>query len=356
MTQLHAILLAGGSGSRFWPASRRARPKQFLRIVGERAMLAETRMRLDGLVAPERTWVVTTRAQAAEAAAALPELAPSQFLIEPCARNTAAAIAMAALHVAARDPDALQVVLPADHVIRPRSAFQATLRAACETVRTSADEPLLVFGIHPSYAATEFGWIKSSGVERVVDAAAVHVVERFVEKPPLARAKQFLEEGGYFWNSGMFLWSSRAITRALDEHAPAVRAALSGPHDTAQFEHAYAQLPPVSIDVAVFERARGVRMLPIDYFWSDVGAWDALAGVHPADERGLVSAGGAALSALDSKDCIAYGESGSLIALVGVQDLIVVRSGEVTLVCRRDRAQDVKTLVERLANERPEHL
>lgn len=355
MHTLHAILLAGGSGSRFWPASRRARPKQFLRIVGERAMLAETYLRLDGLVGPEHCWVVTTREQADAVREALPELPPEQVLIEPCARNTAAAIAMAALHVARRDPNALQVVLPADHVIRPRSAFQATLRAAC-VAATQDPSALFVFGIHPSYAATEFGWIKTSGVERVVDATAVHSVERFVEKPPAARAQEFLDAGGYYWNSGMFLWSCAAVSRALRELAPQIHATLSDTARGPAFEQAYAALPSVSIDVAVFERARNVRMLPIDYFWSDVGAWDALAGVNPADAAGLVRAGGTALAALDARNSIVWGESGDLVALVGVEDLIVVRSGAVTLVCRRDRAQDVKKLVELLAAEHREHL
>jgi mannose-1-phosphate guanylyltransferase len=355
MDKLHAILLAGGSGSRFWPASRRARPKQFLRIVGDRPMLAETYLRLEGLVSPERTWVVTTREHAGEVADALPELPSSQVLVEPCARNTAAAIAMAALHVERVDPAACQVVLPADHVIRPRSSFQATLRAACAAAQEAPDA-LFVFGIHPSYAATEFGWIKTAGVERVVDFTALHSVERFVEKPDVARAKEFLESGGYYWNSGMFLWSSRAISKALEEHAPQIRAALSAGAGGAAFEKAYAALPSVSIDVAVFERAKNVHMLPIDYFWSDVGAWDALAGVNRADAHGQVAAGGTELAALDSRGCIAYGEPGGLVALIGVEDLIVVRSGAVTLVCRRDRAQDVKKLVERLAAERSDHL
>lgn len=352
MQNLHAILLAGGSGSRFWPASRRARPKQFLRIVGERSMLAETFLRLEGMVDAQRCWVVTTPEQAGEVRAALPELPHDHVLVEPCARNTAAAIALASLHVAQRDPQALQVVLPADHVIRPRAAFQATLRAACVAARQAPDS-LFVFGIHPAHAATQFGWIKTCGVERVVDATAVHRVERFVEKPDAARAQAFLDAGGYYWNSGMFLWSAQAFERALLEFAPAIHAALASPGDLAR---SYAALPSVSIDVAVFERAREVRMLPIDYFWSDVGAWDALAGVHPADPSGLVQAGGAALEALDSRNCIAWGESGGLITLVGVEDLIVVRAGEVTLVCRRDRAQDVKALVERLSAKNSPHL
>ncbi len=351
---LYAILLAGGTGTRFWPASRRSRPKQFLRIVGERSMLAETWLRLDGLVAPERTLVVTTLDQLAEVRAALPEIPSENLLAEPQARNTGASVAFAALEVQRRAPNSVQVVLPADHVIRPREAFQRTVRCAAQAARSEA--ALFVFGIHPSYAATAFGWIKAGDVERVVDGIAVHSVAAFVEKPQLARAREFLEHGGYYWNSGMFVWSSEAIGRALAQHMPGAHAALSKSLNSEALARAYAALPAQSIDVALLERASGVRMLPIDYFWSDVGSWDSLASVHAPDGLGNVACGGAAFSAEDSSGCIVHGDPGQLVALIGCDDLIVVHAGAVTLVCRRDRAQDVKTLVERLQREQSEFL
>jgi mannose-1-phosphate guanylyltransferase len=349
-----AILLAGGSGTRFWPASRRRRPKQYLRIVGNGSMLAETFARLEGLVAPERVLVVTTAEQVGEVRAALPEIPDGNVLAEPVARNTGPCIALAALEVRRRDPHALQIVLPADHVIRPRDAFQRTLRAALQVV---ADQrSLCVFGIHPSFAATAFGWIKAGAVEQVVDNVAVSRVERFTEKPDAARAREFLDAGGFYWNSGMFVWSAAAICAALEQHMPDAFAALSKYPRGAALAGAYEALESRSIDVAVLERAANVRMLPIDYFWSDVGSWDSLAGVIAPDESGNSVGGGTALAARDAQNCIVHGEDGSLVALIGVDDLIVVRAGEVTLVCHRDRAQDVKALVERIARERPQFL
>ncbi|MCC7012297.1 MAG: mannose-1-phosphate guanylyltransferase [Planctomycetes bacterium] len=351
---LYAILLAGGTGTRFWPASRKSRPKQFLRIVGERSMLAETHARLAGVVEPEHTLVVTTRDQLDLVRATLPEIPERNVLAEPQGRNTGPCIALAALEVRRRAPEAVQIVLPADHVIRPREAFQSTLRAAVDVALDQRS--LLVFGIHPSFPATAFGWIKAGAVESISRGQPVHSVERFVEKPALARAREFLEQGGYFWNSGMFVWSSAAIAAALAEFMPAAHAALQQPLAPAELERAYAQLDSVAIDVAVLERARSVRMLPISYFWSDVGSWDALGTVIAPDADGNVASGGARLVTSDASGCIAYGAEGSLVALIGVDDLIVVQTGPTTLVCRRDRAQDVKRIVERLQAERSEFL
>jgi mannose-1-phosphate guanylyltransferase len=352
--ELYAVLLAGGSGTRFWPASRRGKPKQYLRIAGEQSMLAETAARLEGIVPAERTYVVTVRSQLDLVRRALPGLPEGNLLAEPLARNTGPCVALAALEIALRDPASLQVELPADHVIHPRESFQRTLLAAA---RAAAATPALhVFGIRPTHPATAYGWILAGRRLGEEQGIAVHAVERFVEKPDLARARGFLEHGGYYWNSGMFVWSSAAIERALSEHLPAVHQALSRPLALAELERAYAGLPQVSIDVGVLERERDVRMLPIDYFWSDVGSWDALAGVHAADERGNVASGGALLEALDARGCIVHGDPGALIALIGVEDLVVVQSGGVTLVCRRERAQEVKQLVERLARARGEFL
>ncbi|NUP97182.1 MAG: mannose-1-phosphate guanylyltransferase [Planctomycetaceae bacterium] len=243
---------------------------------------------------------------------------------------------------------------PADHVIRPREAFQRSLAAAA---RAAALEPsIFVFGIHPSFPATSFGWIRAGAVEDIVDGIAVHVVERFVEKPDLPRARQFLEQGGHYWNSGMFVASVAGLGRAFGEHLPQVWSALEAPLAPAELAQVYARLPSVSLDVGVLEREPRVRMLPIDYFWSDVGSWDALSTVHAPDESGNLAAGGAQVVASDSTGNIVHGEDGALVALVGVDDLIVVHSGSITLVCRRDRAQDVKSIVERLRSQGPQFL
>ena len=352
------MILAGGSGTRFWPASRRALPKQYLSIAGGKPMIAETLARLEGLVPIERTLVVSARNQSEALAKALPGLPRENLLLEPCARNTAASIAWAALEIRRRAADAVQVVLPSDHVIRPAERLRASLRAGLdEAARSGA---LVTFGIRPTRPATGFGYIEVG--EPVPDAAArspgaappnagVFAVRRFVEKPDEARAREFLASGRYLWNAGIFAWRVDAILAALARHAPRTLAGLESLPLGAALDAAWEALPSVSIDVAVLERESSVRTLPIDYFWSDVGTWNSLADVLAADAAGNVAAGGTELATIDASGNIAHGEPGKLIALVGVDGLVVVRSGDVVLVAPRARADEVRALAERLARE-----
>jgi mannose-1-phosphate guanylyltransferase len=353
---LFAVVMAGGSGTRFWPASRRARPKQFLPISGGRAMLAETCARLAGLVPPERILVVTAESQAALVRATLPELPRANVLCEPAARNTAPCVAFAAEEIARRAADSVQIVLPADHVIRPLESFQRTLRAA--VAAATREDALVIFGVRPDHPATGYGYIEAGETLSELDGLPLYAVTRFVEKPERARAEQFLAAGNYLWNSGMFVWHTRAIRTALGRHAPVIGAGLARVERGEALERVYPTLPSVAIDVAVLEKAANVRMLPIDYGWNDVGSWSALPEVHAPDAQGnwRVLAGGARLVAEDAQGCVAYAEGEEVLALVGVRDLVVVRAGNATLVCPRARAQDVKKIVERLASEGPAFL
>lgn len=351
---LYAVLLAGGSGTRFWPASRSGTPKQFLRICGERPMLVETAARLEGLVDPSRILVVTTREQSAQARELLPRIPERNVLPEPTARNTAAAVALASFEIRRRDPLAVQVVLPSDHVIETPEGFRDTVRAAADEAAESG--ALLVFGVRPTHPATAYGWIRAGAPRGSRGDHAVHTVERFVEKPDLGRAREFLAQGGHFWNSGMFVWTGEAFDRELGLHAPEIRSALAEPLSEAQLARAYEGLPSVSIDVALMERSYNVRMIAIPWSWSDVGSWDALADVGEKDAAGNVACGGAALEAIDARGSIVHAPPGELVALIGVEDLVVVHAQGATLVCRRDRAQDVKRLVERLRESRREFL
>ena len=343
---LFAVIMAGGSGTRFWPASRSHRPKQYLRIGGEEPLLKETWNRLEGLVPPERTLVVTTSDQVEEVRQALPELPALNILAEPMARNTAPCVALAAFEVKRRAPDSVQLVLPADHVIRPRERFQETLRAAAKEANQLGT--LITCGIRPTYPATGFGYIEAGAPTREVDGIEVRRVQRFVEKPPLERAREFLEHGGFLWNAGIFVWHTDAICRAIEQYMPETHAALVRVAKGADLRELYGTLPAQSIDVAVLERARNVRVLPIDYFWSDVGTWNAISEVQSPEPDGNVKSGGTELVAEEARGCVVHGDSGEVIALIGVQDLIVVHAGNATLVCRKDRAQDVKKIVERL--------
>ncbi len=352
--EIYCVLMAGGSGTRFWPASRRQRPKQFLRIAGAQPLLVETWTRLEGFAPPERILVVTTADQAEEVVALLPELPALNLIVEPEARNTGPCVALAAFEIHHRSQDSVQVVLPADHVIRPREAFQRTLRAAAREANQSG--ALIVCGIQPTFPATGFGYVQVGEIVRQADGQPVYRVQRFVEKPDAARAQTFLAEGGYFWNAGIFVWHTDAILRAIEQWMPATHAALARVRKGTDIREAYRDLPPVSIDVGVLERAALVRMLPIDYFWSDVGSWNALPGVSPGDVGGNVKSGGVELIGEDSSGCVVHAEEGQVVALLGVQDLIVVHSGKATLVCARDRAQEVKRIVERLKIQAPDFL
>jgi len=354
--ELFAVVMAGGAGTRFWPASRVARPKQFLPIWGGRAMIAETCARLEGLVPWERVLVVTADSQRELVHAALPRLPRENVLAEPVGRNTAPCVGFAAHEVERRSANAVQVVLPSDHVIRPTEAFQRTLRAAVEEAASA--EALITFGVRPDHPATGYGYIEAGAGRGAREGIPVLEVQRFVEKPDRARAEQFLASGRFLWNSGMFVWHTRAIQAALRRFVPEIPRAFERVAAGEPLEQAYAGLPSAPVDVAVLERADNVRMLPIDYSWSDVGSWAALAQIHPRDEGGNwpVLSGGARLVSEDSAGCTVYAEGREVVALVGVQDLVVVRAGNATLVCPRERAQDVRRIVERLRTEGPDFL
>lgn len=355
--RLFAVILAGGLGTRFWPASRRALPKQFLPIASRRTMIADTAARLKGLVEPEATLVVTSHEHVALARKILRRLPPENFLAEPTGRNTAAAVAWAALEIERRAPDSVQVVLPSDHVIQPVASFRRALRAA--TAEVARENVLLTFGIRPTSPATGYGYIEAGARTSERDGLHVHAVARFVEKPDLARAQGFVASGRFFWNAGIFVWSTRSIATALAQHAPAtwepLARAFAG-RAAGAIERAYPALPFESIDVAVLEKAANVRVAPIDFTWSDVGSWAALAEIHPHDAHGNCAVGGMHLVTEDARGCIVYGKRGEVTALVGVEGLVIVRAGKATLVCPRDRAQDVKGIVAQLAQDDPTFL
>jgi mannose-1-phosphate guanylyltransferase len=354
LPSLHAVIMAGGSGTRFWPASRADRPKQFLPISAARSMIAETYARLEGLVSPERVLVVTAEGQAELVRECLPALPPENLLAEPEARNTSACIALASFEVERRDPLAVQLVLAADHVIEPVQDFRATVRAAARAAADGAH--LITLGVRPDHPATGYGYLKVGDQVDTVEGQPVFEVSRFVEKPDRATAESFLRAGRFYWNSGMFVWRTDAILDAFLRLMPEVHAGLRDAPTRAALAAAYRGLPSVPVDKGIMERASNVRMLPIDYRWNDVGSWSALTGVLARDAAGNWPAlsGGARLIAEDAEGCVAYAEGPELIALLGVRDLVVVRSGNATLVAPRERAEEVKRLVERLRAEGPE--
>ncbi|TAJ16212.1 MAG: mannose-1-phosphate guanyltransferase [Planctomycetota bacterium] len=349
--QPYVVVMAGGSGTRFWPASRRARPKQYLPIARGKVMLRETLDRLAGWVPWERVLVVSAHSQRELVRACLPELPEANLLAEPAARNTAPAVAWAAFEIARRDPSAGMVVLAADHVIEPAASFRRSLEAGL--AEADASGALITFGIRPTHAATGYGYIEVGARVGERDAIAVHAVARFVEKPERARAEEFVASGRFLWNAGIFAWRADAILAAFRAHLPQVLAGLERAYSGGALAEIWPALPSLPVDTAILERANNVRTLPIDYRWSDVGSWSALPEVSAPDAQGNFAflSGGARLVAHDATGCVVYGEGEGVLALVGVKDLVVVRAGNALLVCPRERAQDVKKIVEALERD-----
>jgi mannose-1-phosphate guanylyltransferase len=345
----HAVIMAGGSGTRFWPESRNRRPKQFLKIAGEEAMIALTARRLLPLVPPERIHVVTLQEQIELAAEALAPLGVprANLIAEPAARNTAAAIGLTALELRRKDPEAVFAVLPADHVITPVSAFRQRLEQALALAKRGH---LVTFGIKPTHPATGYGYIELGAP--LADDRAARGIASFKEKPDRATAERFVRAGTFAWNSGMFVWRADVILAELELHSrelhDGLRALYRG--GGALEASGYRALPSLPIDIAVMERSAKGCVLPVDFTWNDVGSWPALEELHAADaqgNRGVFPAGGE-LVAHDARGAIAFSSTAHVIALLGVDDIVVVHTPDATLVARKDRCEDVKKIVEAL--------
>ena len=352
MSHRYAVIMAGGKGERFWPQSRRARPKQLLPIVGETPMLAQTVERLQGLVAPEQVIVITNREQRAAAIAACPMLPPENIVAEPVGRDTAAAVGLAALLVGRRDPQAILAMLPADQVIHDTKAFRDVLYAAFDAAE--AESWLVTIGIHPSEPATGYGYIQRGPLMARAQGRDVFQVKRFVEKPHLEKAREYLASGDYLWNAGMFVWSVATIRAALARHVPllaggleTIEQAVAGGRamDDALAEH-FPTLQKISVDYAVMEKADNVVTLAGTFDWDDVGAWPAIMRHLPGDESGNVVRGEGLVETGAGNLVVSTGDH--LVALMGVDDLIVVHTPDATLVCPKSHAQQVKLLLQRL--------
>jgi mannose-1-phosphate guanylyltransferase/mannose-6-phosphate isomerase len=362
MSELQPVLLSGGSGTRLWPLSREAYPKQFLPLFGDDTMLQATWRRVAPLTARAPLVVANEehRFLVAEQLRLTGAPAP-RIVLEPVGRNTAPAIAAAALVASADGDDPLLLVLPSDHVVRDVEAFRAAVRAAAPAAEAGA---LVTFGIVPTAPETGFGYIQSDSREsdsgQAVPGDGVRRVARFVEKPDAATAQRYLDDGGYYWNSGMFLFRASRYLQELGAHRPDILAAARAA--SAHLEHdalrdseflrlereAFAACPSESIDYAVMEKTDAAMVLPVDIGWNDVGSWSALWEVSKQDGDGNAYHGD--VLAIDSRNSYAYARR--LVALVGVDDLVVVETDDAVLVAAKDRVQDVKQVVARLKADR----
>ncbi len=361
MPRVHAIVLAGGSGTRFWPLSRQGHPKQLLPLAGSslEPLIAATVRRLDPLVPQEHVWIATGGRIVHATMRALPGVQESQFLVEPVARNTAAPIGWAAATIARSDPDALVMVLPADHFVRDEPAFRDVLERA---LSVAADGFLTTIGILPTRPETGYGYIELGEVLR----EGVHSVARFVEKPTRDRAQAFVDGGRHLWNAGMFLFRASAMRQAIAEHLPALSAGLdvldaaaSKGEEHAALAEVFESRPSVSIDHGVMEKAERLAVVPASFGWNDVGSWEVAWELTERDARGNALPPGSV--AVDATNNLVRDETsarGGAVpaaakgkktwALVGVHDLVIVETDDAVLVIPRKRAQDVRAVVEAL--------
>jgi mannose-1-phosphate guanylyltransferase len=353
-----AVIMAGGAGTRFWPLSRRRRPKQFLPIAGSKTLIEETVGRLRPFLRPGHILTISDASQAREIRRLVPRLPGGDVLVEPQGRNTAASLILATATIYLRDPGAVVFALPADHLIADNALFLKKLAAAA---LAAANEGVIVtFGIPPSYPSTGFGYIQIAAYGgRRIGGESFHPVLRFKEKPGLELAQEFIAQGRHFWNSGMFVWRADVFARKLEMHAPefylywlrTLRALER--RDRRELAAVFREIPATSIDYALMEKADGVLMNRGNFGWSDVGSWVALADIWPKGEGGHAVRGDAVF--VDSRDCLVYSLN-KLTAVVGLKDIIVVDTPDALLVCRKEADQKVRDVINLLKKRRRDKL
>lgn len=346
---LYAVIMAGGSGTRLWPLSRRNLPKQALRLIGDQTMIQHAVDRLAPLFSPERILVVTNGELAQSLRRQTPEIPQENYILEPAGRNSAPAAGLAAVHLLHRDPDATMVMLTADHFIVETGQFRSALAAAAEV---AADGTIVTLGIRPTFPATGFGYIHLGDAQIVVNGFRVYASAGFVEKPDAGTAARLVDSGRFVWNSGMFIWRADRLLGEIAEKLPALDAPLQSiaavvgrPELTDVTAEVWANTPAISIDYGIMEKAERVSVIPVDFGWSDIGSWASLPDVLPADADGNVVLGEALI--MDSHRCLLRSDD-RLIAVIGLDDLIVVDTPDVVLICTMDRAESVRDMVKEI--------
>lgn len=351
---IYALILAGGSGERFWPLSRKTRPKQLLRLVSKKTLLEETVARLETLVPHDRILILTNIEQEAAVRKLLPGFPKENIVAEPAKRDTAAAVALGAGWVAAQDHAATMLVLPADHLIKDAAAFRKTLALAAETAEETGE--LVTIGIKPTWPCPGYGYIEQGAAVHLKNPAAkesIHRVVRFREKPNVDLAESFLRKGNFRWNAGMFVWSVPTVLSEFNRHAPDLADFISQLRAPGRFEKVlrerFGKLPRISFDYAIMEKADRVLVVEAGFDWDDIGSWTAVANYFKNDEHGNAANG--VVTSVDSTNNIVFDQEGTTIALLGVHNLIVVRTGDAILVCHRHQAEKIKNLIGRLPPE-----
>jgi len=345
---IYGVIMAGGIGSRFWPQSREAHPKQFIRVFGQRTLLQQTLSRVNPLVPAEQTLVVTHKRYLPLTRQQLPEIIEKNILGEPISRNTAPCIAYAAFKLREIDPEAIMIVLPSDHLVKDEARFIKTLEQAINVAQTPG--VLVTIGIQPSYPATGYGYIQYDHTD--INSTGVYPVRTFAEKPNEATAERFLDSGDFLWNSGIFVWRADSILSKLKIHLKSTWNAfedaskhLGTQRESSAILEAYHKSARISIDVGVMERAGNVHVIPGDFGWSDIGDWRAVYDLSEKNQHGNVLRGNAIVH--DTSRCLI--DAGKrLIAVVGIHDAVIVDTDDALLICHRNSTQQVKNIVDYL--------
>ena len=349
----YAVIMAGGSGTRFWPVSRGHKPKQLSAILGQETMIQMTVARLQPFVDPSRILVITTVAIAEATRDQLPQLPSENVIAEPVGRDTAACVCLAAHIVKHRDPDGVMVLLPADQLIEPARQFQQTLAAGVERARQGG---LVTYGITPRFPATGYGYVHLGEQVDTVNGLHLHAVHSFVEKPDQQTAQSYVASGDYAWNSGIFTWRADYVLAELDRHCSWLSAALApvgASFGSDQFDQAladaYGPLQKISIDYALMEKAENIYVFQVDFMWDDVGSWDALCDHLEADDDGIAQRGPVIHN--HCQNTLLFNDGGPLLVTHGMKDVIVVSTADAVLVCPKGQSQAVKALYQRLQQE-----
>ncbi len=353
MENLFCLIMAGGSGTRFWPRSRAAKPKQYLNIVGDESLLQSTIKRFSTFTDPQNIYIVSSKSQAEVLEAQTPELPAQNLIYEPVGKNTLPCIGLTAMFAEKEDPGGIMVVSPSDHLVEDNDLFRDTVLAASKI----ADERdgIVTIGITPSYPATGYGYVKTAENITAGEKISQYKVERFVEKPDRETAEKYLDEGRFFWNSGLFVFKVRVFLEAVEQFAPAlykdlrkIQQDMGNPSFPQTLDSVYRAVENISVDYGIMEHAQNIYLVEGNFGWNDLGSWESVYEVEEKDKNGNAGQGEVYLH--DTRNSYVYVQN-EMVALIGLDDVVVVRDGNATLVCKRENAQDVKKIVERLKSE-----
>ncbi|MFA5063438.1 MAG: mannose-1-phosphate guanylyltransferase/mannose-6-phosphate isomerase [Candidatus Omnitrophota bacterium] len=341
---VYAVILAGGVGSRFWPFSRELEPKQFMRLIGEASLLESAIQRLKGVVSPKNTFIITNNIYFYEVKAQVAKfgIPDKNIILEPLGKNTAPAIGLCAELISRFDKKAVLVVLPADHYIKNISNFKKAIKKA---IACAKDNFLVTIGIKPSNPSTAYGYIRVAERLSTIDyRLSTYKVEDFLEKPSLSNAKKYFKDKRFYWNSGMFIWKASVFLEEMRKYLPELSRQLNFIRSVKDIKKVWPEIKPISVDYGIMEYSRKIALIPADFFWTDLGSWDALAEVSPKDDSGNISQ--ADTCNLDNRGVAIFSKADRLISAIGVRDLIIADTPDALLICDRGKTQDVKKVVD----------